>query len=73
MSKISVYDNIAVNLAAGVLTIKCTVDENQVEAQPSKSGKSMVFATTGGAQRVDGSPFKVNLTVYQPVQGGAKT
>ena len=43
-----------------------TVDLANVEPSVSKSGKSNVFATTGGAQQVrDGDTvYRVNMTVY---------
>ena len=60
------YENVKVDLTDGVLTIRCVVDPEKVDIQPSKSGKTEVFATTGGAQLVPGSGgLKINLTVYR--------
>ena len=60
------YENVKTDLIDGVLTIRCVVDPEQVDIQPSKSGKTDVIATTGGAQLVPGSGgLKINLTVYR--------
>jgi hypothetical protein len=64
--KIDRYQNWEATIKDGVLTIRINVRENEVDVRPSASGKTMVVATTGGAARVDGSPLKLNMTVYRP-------
>jgi len=63
--KISRYDNVMTKIADGVLTITILVDETEVDVQPSKSGKTVVLATTGGARKIEHSPLRLNLTVYR--------
>lgn len=66
MSKIDRYDNIDCSIEDGILTMRVCVDETRVDVQPSKSGKTLVVATTGGAIRVPGSmALKLNLTLYR--------
>lgn len=61
------YANVQIEVVDGEkLVITCVIDEDQVDIQPSKSRKTLVFATTGGAERVPGTDLKVNLTVYRP-------
>ena len=60
---ISRYDNVSTQLHDDTLTITINLDESQVDAQPSKSGKTVVLATTGGAINVVG--YKLNLTLYR--------
>lgn len=66
MSKISRYENVQIKIEEGRLVITCEIDAAKVDIQPSKSGKTLVIATTGGAARVPDTPLKVNLTVYKP-------
>lgn len=64
--KIDRYDNCECSIKDGKLTITICVDESKVDVQPSKSGKTLVVATTGGAMRVPGSmALKLNLTLYR--------
>lgn len=64
--KIDRYDNIEASIEGGVLTLRIVVNETKVNVQPSKSGKTLVVATTGGAMRVPGSmALKLNLTLYR--------
>lgn len=68
MSKIDRYDNIECSIEDGILTMRVCVNETEVDVQPSKSGKTLVMATTGGAMRVAGSgipPLLLNLTLYR--------
>jgi len=57
------YENIKTEIKDGVLTIEIVVDETKVTTHASKSGKSVVIATTGGATKVGFS--KLNLTLYR--------
>jgi len=59
------YDNVAATVEDGMVIIRCRVAD--VQATISKSGKSMVYATTGGASPVlvDGRTLKLNLTLYE--------
>ena len=61
--KISRYDNAEISIKDNTMTITINLDETQVDAGPSASGKTIVIATTGGAQKVNG--LSVNLTVYR--------
>lgn len=63
--KIDRYENVQVALADGKLTIICNVNEDEVDVQPSQSGKTLVIATTGGAMRIAGSELRLNLTLYR--------
>jgi len=64
--KIDRYDNCECSISDGVLTVRIVVDESKVDVQPSKSGKTLVVATTGGAIRVPGSmALRLNLTLYR--------
>ena len=65
MSKIDRYDNCEMNVTDGVLTVKIIVDESKVDVQPSSSGKTLVVATSGGAVKVNGTPLKLNFTLYR--------
>ena len=65
MSKLNRYENVQVEAKDGKLVITCVIDEAQVDVQPSASGKTLVLATTGGAQIVPGSALKLNLTLYR--------
>lgn len=64
--KISRYDNVQVQYEQDVhkLYIEVDLDEAVIDAQPSKSGKTVVIATTGGARKVTGV-HKLNLTLYR--------
>lgn len=64
-SKISRYENIATTVENGTLVIRINIDETKVDAQPSKSGKTLVVATTGGAKPVGDTPLRLNLTLYR--------
>lgn len=57
------YSNVNSHMEGTTLVIEVETDENEVDVRPSKSGKTMVVATTGGAQKVNG--LRVNLTVYR--------
>jgi len=46
-----------------VLTLRIETDETKVQVTPSASGKTMVIATTGGAQKIEG--LSLNLTLYR--------
>jgi len=62
---VSRYDNVNVSVEGSEVVIRCRVED--VQAAPSASGKTMVFATTGGARAVpvgDGV-MQLNLTLYQ--------
>ena len=61
--KISRYDNVQMDIQDQKLVITVDLDETEVDVQPSASGKTLVIATTGGAQKVNG--MSVNLTVYR--------
>lgn len=66
--KIDRYDNIEATIEDGKLTLVICVDESKVDVQASKSGKTLVVATTGGAMRIPGSgipPLSLNLTLYR--------
>jgi hypothetical protein len=60
---ISRYDNVKTEIKDGKLYIEVNLNEDEVDVQPSVSGKTMVIATTGGAQRV--GDMKLNLTLYR--------
>ena len=60
---ISRYENVKVEVKDGKLVIECNLDEDEVDVQPSGSGKTMVIATTGGATRIGG--MSLNLTLYR--------
>jgi len=61
------YNNVCTEVSeAGELTI--TIDLKNVTPQASKSGKSLVYATTGGAARIqvgDNEFLQLNLTLYK--------
>lgn len=57
------YENVQIGVKDKTLTIVVDLDEEQVAVEPSKSGKTMVIATTGGARKIDG--MSINLTVYR--------
>jgi len=61
--KTSRYENLDISIEDQTLTISINLDESQVAVEPSKSGKTMVIATTGGARRING--LSINLTVYR--------
>jgi len=61
--KISRYDNVEHSIENDTLTLTISIDENQVDVQPSKSGKTLVIATTGGAIRIGN--LHLNLTLYR--------
>ena len=67
MVKVSRYDNVQTEVKDKKLVITIDLDEDKVDVQPSKSGKTLVYATTGGAisvgNREDG--MKLNLTLYK--------
>lgn len=63
--KISRYDNYEFEVKDDKLVITINLDEAQVDVQESKSGKSIVIATTGSHQRVPGTQCKVGLTLYR--------
>lgn len=65
VDKISRYDNVRTEVANGEVLIRINIRENEVDVQPSASGKTMVIATTGGAMRLNGTPLKLNLTLYR--------
>lgn len=50
---------------SGTLHIVIDLDESRIDVQPSKSGNSMVIATTGGAVQVPGTPYRLNLNLYR--------
>lgn len=64
MAKLSAYDNVQVvqDDDKVVVTMKVGAD---VDARPSKSGKSVVIATSGGAIRV--GDMYLNLTLYRKI------
>jgi len=64
---VSPYDNVQATVEDGELVVRCNVAD--VKTTISKSGKSDVYATTGGAVKVpdgNGGVFSVNMTVYRP-------
>lgn len=76
--KISRYANADIRIDGSILTITIDLDPKHVEFGPSKTGKSLIIATTGGATKVPFSQpspsgnhttstlLSVNCTVYQP-------
>lgn len=66
--KIDRYENVQMEIQDGKLVITCEIDESKVDADLSASGKSIVFATSGGATKVPGTDLKLNLTLYRPVR-----
>lgn len=62
--KTSRYDNLETEIVDNYLIIRCHLDENQVDVQPSASGKTLVIATSGGAIRI-GENLRLNLTLYR--------
>lgn len=65
--KKTAYENVECVVEGGKLVITIDLDPRRVGFHPSKSGKSVVVATTGGARTVSNGT-KLNLTVYQPKQ-----
>ena len=63
--KIDRYENVQVAIEGNELVVRCNINEDQVDAQPSASGKTLVLATSGGAQRVPDTALKLNLTLYR--------
>ena len=63
--KIGRYENHEFSVEDNILTIKVNLDEEEVDVKPSKSGKTQVLATSGGAVRIPGTEYRVNLTVYR--------
>jgi len=59
------YENVQATVEGNEVVIRCNINENEVDAQPSKSGKTVVLATSGGAIRVPGTELKLNLTLYR--------
>jgi len=59
------YENVQATVEGDEVVIRCNINENEVDAQPSKSGKTVVLATSGGAIRVPGTELKLNLTLYR--------
>lgn len=57
------YENVQIDVKDKTLTLVIDLDEEQVAVEPSKSGKNMVIASTGGARKIDG--MSINLTVYR--------
>jgi len=56
-------DNIQVSMDGTVLTLRIETDEKKVQVTPSASGKTMVIATTGSAQRIGDK--SLILTLYR--------
>ena len=58
-------DNVKVEVEDGTVVIRCAVEG--VSAVPSKSGKSMIYASTGGAKTiaVGDEVFSLNLNLYR--------
>lgn len=63
--KVDRYENHEFSVEDGILTVKINLDEEKVDAQPSKSGKTVVLATSGGAVRIPGTDYRINFTVYR--------
>ena len=63
--KIDRYENVQVAIEGDELVIRCNISEDQVDAQPSASGKTLVLATSGGALRIPDTALKLNLTLYR--------
>lgn len=63
--KIDRYGNMEFDVDSGYLTIRICIDETKVDVQPSRSGKTFVLSTTGGAVRVPGTPLRLNMTLYR--------
>ena len=61
--KLSRYDNVETRWEGTRLIVEMETDPNKVEAAPSSSGKTTVYATTGGATKV-GKDMTLNLTLY---------
>ncbi len=62
MAKISRYQNVNIEMNGTKLVITMETDPEKVEYERSGTGKTLVVATTGGAQKVGN--LSVNLTVY---------
>ena len=63
--KIDRYENVQATIEGDELVIRCNINEDQVDAQPSASRKTLVLATSGGAIRIPGTELKLNLTLYR--------
>ena len=55
--------NIQVSMEGTIMVLKIETDEKNVQVTPSSSGKTLVIATTGGAQKVEG--LSLNMTLYR--------
>ena len=65
--KVNPYSNVVTDIAENdKLVVTINLDPAEVEPTPSKSGKSMIIATSGGAIQV-APGLKLNLTLYRPV------
>lgn len=64
------YDNVKVEFDGSVMVLRIETDEEKVVSAPSKSGKTQVVATTGGATTINGAnvSLKLNLTLYRPLR-----
>lgn len=54
--------NVDVKIEKGILTIKVDLKK---EFGPSKSGKTIIIASTEGNQKVEATEFVVGLNVYK--------
>ena len=62
--KISRYGNFTVEQVGTKIVVTIETDEEKVDVQLSKSGKSLVIATTGGAHKLPDERI-LNLTLYR--------
>ena len=65
MAKLAPHRNIKATMKDNVLTLEVCLDPAKVEVVDSKSGKSDVYATTGGNVPIGNTGFTMGLNVYQ--------
>ena len=64
---ISSRNNIAMRKDGTTLVLEIETDPSKITTNRSKSGKSLVVATTSGAVPVLDTDLKLNLNLYTPV------
>jgi hypothetical protein len=65
MPKVSPDENVKMTIQGSKLIIEVELDN--VDTTESKSGKSMIIATTSGNRPVRGRPeIKIGLNIYKP-------
>ncbi len=64
------YANVQIRFEGSKMILEIETDEEKVVTAPSKSGKTEVIATTGGATTISGEnvSLKLNLTLYRPLR-----